>query len=151
MRPDFRLIAITGQDERLAPLNAEADGDGYRFVARLVDDWASGSNRFDQPGERLIAAVREGLLLGVCGLNHDPYTRQSGVGRLRHLYVCRSGRRSGIASALVRQLLEEARGIFTIVRLRTTPEAALFYDRLGFGRTEQENASHIWDLRTERP
>src|SRR5215475_4518978 len=126
MRLDFHLTAITGLDERLAPLSEEAGRDGLRFVARLVDDWAFGSNRFDQPGERLVAVVREGLVLGVCGLNRDPYTRPSGIGRLRHLYVRKSGRRSGIGSALVRYLLEGAQGSFVAVRLRTTPDAAMF-------------------------
>jgi len=99
----------------------------------------------------LVALIGEDLVLGVCGLNRDPYTRESGVGRLRHLYVRKSERRSGIASALVRDLLEQAGGSFAIVRLQTTSDAAMFYERLGFRKTEQENASHIWDLRTEPP
>ena len=82
MAPDFRLTAITGLDEGLAPLREEADRDGHRFVTRLVNDWASGVNRFDAPGEHLMAAVRNGLVLGVCGLNRDPYTAETGVGRL---------------------------------------------------------------------
>jgi GNAT superfamily N-acetyltransferase len=151
MGPNFHVTAITGRDERLAPLDEEARCEGHHFVARLVSDWASGSNRFDRPGECLVGAVADGMLIGVCGLNHDPYTKRSGVGRLRHLYVRKAGRRSGVGAMLVRHLLEQARGIFTIVRLRTTPDAALFYERLGFRRTEEENASHVCQFRTERP
>jgi hypothetical protein len=43
-------------------------------------------------------------------------------------------------------LLQEARGVFTIIRLQTTPDAALFYERVGFRRTDEENASHVWEL-----
>jgi GNAT superfamily N-acetyltransferase len=100
MGPGFQILPITGLDVRLAPLNEEADRDGFRFIERLIRDWASGSNRFDGPGERLIAAIRENRVIGICGLNCDPYTDESRVGRLRHLYVRRSDRRRGIGRRL---------------------------------------------------
>jgi GNAT superfamily N-acetyltransferase len=139
------ISPISGLDERLAPLRDEATRDGFGFVGRLVKDWSSGSNTFNRPGERLVGALRGDQLLGFCGLNRDPYSAQSAVGRLRHLYVSRSEREKGIGSALVRHLLEEARKAFKIVRLRTdTSEAARFYERLGFERTREKGASHIW-------
>jgi GNAT superfamily N-acetyltransferase len=141
--PGYHLTPIQGVDPGLARLNEEAIRDGYRFVARLANDWVSGSNRFDQPGEYLAGAIREGRLLGCCGLNRDPYTKDPGVGRLRHLYVMKSERNQGIGSALVRYLLEEARSAFVVVRLRTdTPEAARFYERVGFAGVREEHASH---------
>jgi len=91
--------------------------------------------------------VRQGELVGFCGLNRDPYTSQSGVGRLRHLYVCKRERQKGAGAALVRHLLEKARGTFRIVRLWTnTPEAALFYRRLGFAESQEQDATHLFTL-----
>ena len=37
-------------------LRAEASAEGYRFLDRLATDWASGTMRFDRPGEALLAA-----------------------------------------------------------------------------------------------
>jgi hypothetical protein len=58
-----------------------------RFVRRLADDWVSVANRFDRPGEALFVARLPGQVVGVRGLNVDPYTAEPGVGRVRHLYV----------------------------------------------------------------
>ncbi len=144
MRPDFHLTTITGLDQRVGPLREEAGREGLRFVARLIDDWASASSRFDQPGEFLVGAVADGRLLGICGLNRDPHTTQRDIGRLRHLYVSMVERRRGIGRALVRHLLARAGGTFVSIRLRTTPDAAPFYERLGFRKADEANASHIF-------
>jgi GNAT superfamily N-acetyltransferase len=147
MGPDYRFTPITGLDARLRPLEDEAARDGLRFVARLASDWASGSNTFSRPGEHLVGVVRGDGLIGFCGLNRDPYATQSDVGRLRHLYVSKRERQKGVGAALVRHLLEKARGTFRIVRLRTdTPQAALFYQRLGFARNQEQDASHTFTL-----
>jgi hypothetical protein len=37
-------------------LLAESEQAGLRFLRRLVDEWASGVNRFDRPGEALFGA-----------------------------------------------------------------------------------------------
>ena len=41
-----------------------SERDGWRFVRRLADVWAAGTNRFDRPGEALFAARVEGSILG---------------------------------------------------------------------------------------
>jgi hypothetical protein len=81
----------------LAPLVAESEQDGWRFVRRLAEEWADGTNRFDRPGEALLAAWMDGALIGVCGLNVDPYAGEPTIGRVRRLYVLRRlrGRGSG--------------------------------------------------------
>src|SRR5262245_24926432 len=80
---------------------AESEGARSRFVRRLADEWASGTNRFDRPGEVLFVAWADGRLIGACGLNVDPYTQAPGVGRVRHLYVLTDYRRSGVGRRLV--------------------------------------------------
>jgi hypothetical protein len=58
--------------------------DGYRHVKRLADDYSSGSNLFDQPGEALFAAFLQDKLAGVGGLNQDPYAEGHNVGRVEN-------------------------------------------------------------------
>jgi len=133
---------ILGPD--LAPLVAEADAAGYSFVRRLRDAWMSGENRFDRAGETLLAARVDRHLVGIGGLNIDPFVRTDRVGRLRHLYVAEHARRLGVGSALVGRLLAAATPHFAVVRLRTdSADAAAFYARLGFQPTDEPEATHI--------
>lgn len=138
---------MAGRAAMLGPeigiLVAEAEVDGHRFMQRLRDEWVSGANRFDRPGETLLAAYRDGRLAGIGGLNIDPYTQIAGVGRLRHLYVAKGARRRGVGAMLVRQILMAAEPHFSVVRLRTdSTDAAAFYTRLGFGHAEEDDATH---------
>jgi GNAT superfamily N-acetyltransferase len=129
-------------------LRTEASDEGFRFLDRLIRDWEVGANRFDQPGECLLAAWSEAKLVGVGVLNRDPYVEGSHIGRIRHLYVRRSARRSGVGSALLWGLLDKAGVAFDLVRVRTdTCEAAAFYLRQGFLPVTDEFTSHVKKLR----
>jgi GNAT superfamily N-acetyltransferase len=134
--------------DRLAELVTESEEAGFRFLRRLVDDWESGSNRFDQPGEALLAAVLGGRIVGVCGLNWDPYQSGRRVGRVRHLYVGVAFRRRGIGGRLVSEVVGEARHAFERVRLRTDSDAAAcFYEVIGFRRCDGEaQCTHTLEL-----
>jgi GNAT superfamily N-acetyltransferase len=134
--------------DRLADLVAESGAAGLRFLRRLVADWEGGLNRFDRAGEALFAALEGGRVIGVCGLNADPYAPGSGAGRLRHLYVHSSFRRQGIGRRLVGAVVASARGWFRVLRLRTNSEgAARFYERLGFRAcTGVPDCTHLLDL-----
>ncbi len=132
----------------LADLVAESEQAGFRFVRKLVNEWASGANRFAAPGEALFAARVNCRLVGVGGLNVDPYAREPGVGRVRHLYVLAAYRRKGIGRSLVEAIVTAARGSFGRLRLRTdTVEAAQFYEALGFQPCPNHaDCSHIIEL-----
>jgi len=119
--------------------------EGHALVRRLRDDWRTGTNRFDRPGEALFEVREGGRLLGVCGLNRDPYTTDPVIGRLRHLYVAPAARRRGTGRALVEAALDHAASHFRVVRLRTrSPEADLFYRALGFAsETMDPHATHL--------
>jgi GNAT superfamily N-acetyltransferase len=144
MTPAFHIAPVMALHPDIGALQSEAAAEGFRFVEKLIEDWMSAANRFDRPGELFLGGFRDGRLAGVCGLNHDPYTDRDGVGRLRHLYVRQDARRNGIASALVRLILDEAKGTFQVVRLRTdTPETAEFYTQLGFTSVNDATASHM--------
>lgn len=118
--------------------------EGFAFVARLREGWTAGDNRFDETGEALFEARADGDLVGICGLNRDPYGSDSELGRVRHLYVHPAWRARGVGRNLVTAVLTAARGHFRRVRLRTeTEDASRFYDSLGFTRVENEpDATH---------
>jgi GNAT superfamily N-acetyltransferase len=143
-----RIVPLLDLPSGIEELRTEAAGEGFRFVDKLVTEWRSGVNIFTRPGEVMLGAFQAVKLVAVGGLNRDPYADQDGIGRLRHLYVSKSGRRSGVGSVLVRQLLDRAANVFHLVRLRTeTPDAADFYVRFGFHPVQDEVATHVWPLR----
>jgi GNAT superfamily N-acetyltransferase len=148
----------------LAPLVEDSEAQRVRFVRRLVDEWTSGVNRFDLPGEELFVAwsgARPGdaaersagavdhprRVIGVGGLNIDPYVTARGVGRVRHVYVLTSDRRSGVGAQLVKAIVDAAHGRFEVLRLRTgNPAAAHLYERLGFERVDLPECTHTMAL-----
>ena len=111
----------------------ESSFQGFRFVERLIRDYRSGLNCFDTSGEMLLTASLEGVVIGVGGLNRDPYFNDLKVGRLRHLYVGSVWRRCGVGRLLVEQLIHEASQHYHLLALRTDTLAAdKFYQKLGF-------------------
>lgn len=134
-----------GGDEIL-PLIEESRAEGFDFLQRLKDEYASGANRFDKPGEAIFG-VRDaqGRLVAVGGLNRDPFQDDPNVGRLRRVYVRPSWRRRGLAARLVATVLEAARAHFNRVQLRSTEEAMEFYRVMGFGRVQHlPQVTHVY-------
>lgn len=119
--------------------------EGFRMIDRLVDDFRDGRNRFDQPDECLLGVFdASGNLLGIGGLNQDPYSLGLPVGRLRRFYILPACRRQGIGRRLANALLLEAKQPFLTVVLRTyTTQGAQFYESLGFTRYDTSTSSHI--------
>jgi GNAT superfamily N-acetyltransferase len=129
----------------LAELAADAEADGWRMVSRLMAEWADGSNRFAARGERAYVAVADnGRPVAVGGLNIDPFANDPAVGRIRRLYVARTQRRRGVASALMKKLAADAADYFRILHLRThNPQASAFYEAIGFTRVDGDaNCTH---------
>ncbi len=131
----------------MSDLLQESESEGFGFIRRLVDDYASGVNRFDDPAEALYGAYYP-RLVGTCGLNRDPYLSDPNVGRVRHVYVLPSYRRAGVGRSLVATLIADAQSHFRLLVLRTTnPEADRFYRALGFSAEPRfEQATHYLDL-----
>jgi len=127
--------------EELIPASVK---EGFSPMRWLKEQWDTGTNRFSEPGEALCIARLGGRLVGVCGLNRDPFTRDSGTGRLRRLYVLPELRRKGIGRVLVLRVLEDAQGHFDRVELRTLDDqSAEFFEALGFARLDGvEGATH---------
>jgi GNAT superfamily N-acetyltransferase len=148
----LHIVPLTALRPDVNGLRAEALGDSFQFIEKLITDWESGFNKFDQPGECLLGAFSGADLVGVGGLNRDPYVRGGTTGRIRHLYVRRSIRGQGVGSALLRRLLDEANATFDLVRLRTDRrEAAAFYLGHGFFPVTDAYASHAKVIRETLP
>jgi GNAT superfamily N-acetyltransferase len=114
-------------------------------VTRLVRDWRDGTNRFERPGENFFVASDDGPIIGVCGVNVDPYTSNYGTGRLRHLYMHPEYRRRGIGAALVNECRHASSTHFVRLRLRTTnPAAASLYLSMAFVEVDEPDATHAW-------
>lgn len=140
----FSITQLRTLPPPLLDLAREASTLGFNFLGRLIDEWSTGCNRFDKPGERLLVAADNGSIVGIGGLNVDPYEPTGDTARLRRLYVANDFRRRGIGEALVGALLAGASPRFRVVRLWTDTEAAAtFYTRLGFNAVDDENAIHV--------
>jgi GNAT superfamily N-acetyltransferase len=141
---DLSVRAVSFPCAGFEPLRREAELEGFRFFERLVSDWESGRNRFEEPGECFVGGYVGGHLVAVGGLNRDPFIDPHRIGRLRHLFVSRRYRRQGVGSAIVDHLLRQARSHFAELHLRTeSTHAASFYVRLGFRAVIHPTASHI--------
>ncbi len=141
------IIRIKELDlDALKELRVESLREGYKFVERLCAEWVSGANRFSAPGEALFLAVSGGQMVGVCGLNRDPYTRDPDIGRVRRLYVARAHRRGGVGRALLEAVVDSARDRFKRLRVRTDA-GGKFFEALGFRRISSEaETTHVLEL-----
>ncbi|MFS0615632.1 GNAT family N-acetyltransferase [Lederbergia ruris] len=123
--------------------------EGYKFIERLVNEYKTGSNKFDKKGESLYVAKIGSEVIGIGGLNIDPYLSLPDVGRVRHLYVLRKNRGTGVEKKLLITITDEARKHFRTLRLSTTnnPVADNLYIKCGFSKVEGvHKASHILEL-----
>lgn len=122
-------------------LMAEAHAEGYRHVARLADEWAAGTTRFEREGEALMAACLAGELAGIGGLTVDP--AQPGALRMRRFYVRRSFRRRGIGRKLAESLFARARALGRPVTVNAGAGSELFWQSLGFVADPRDGHTHV--------
>ncbi|QIK69920.1 GNAT family N-acetyltransferase [Erysipelothrix sp. HDW6C] len=125
-------------------LVSHSKDEGFNHLQKLVDDYKSGANRFDKPGECLMVALSHNHIVGVCGINRDPF--QDRMGRLRRLYVAPQYRNLGIARNIVTLILNFSVTHYQMVNLKISNinEAGVdaFYKSLGFVRVDSETATH---------
>ena len=145
----LRIAAIHALPAEIALLAQAARAEGFRFIDRLLGEFASGDNRFDQAGEVLLAVWRDGVLLAVGGVNADPFAAEGRTGRLRRCYVHPDHRAQGVGRELVQALEAHAASHFDSLRLFTdTRAAARFYRQLGYQPIAGDaHASHGKHLR----
>jgi GNAT superfamily N-acetyltransferase len=142
------LRPVTPEREGYVPLLRESLSQGHAMLRRLRENWEHGTNRFSRPGEVLRGAFDGSALVGICGRNIDPYADDPRAGRVRHLYVTRTGRGRGIGRLLVESIARDAGPFFTHLDTRAPREAFGFYESLGFVRIGNDpNVTHRLFLR----
>lgn len=133
------IVPITALPAAFPKLIESAEAEGFQALTTLARNFESGTNRFDRPGEVLLTLWDREELLGVGGLNRDPYFPSCLVGRLRHLYVLPSLRSQGLGRSLVEALEARARGVFFMLQLFTqASRAGAFYEALGYQPVQGE-------------
>ena len=143
MSNQIDIVPVSPPLDGLKALARDARSEGFVFIDRLIEEWATGANRFDKDGETILGVYASQNLVAIGGLNIDPFAADQNYGRLRHVYVSPVFRRAKIGRSLVRALVRHAAHTFDGVRLRTdTADAAQFYVRLGFQPLTHQFATH---------
>ncbi len=132
---------------RFALLLKKSRGEGLNLILRMTENWENESNRFNKPGEAFYGVEHEGRFLAVGGRSLDPYINDPAILRVRHVYVLPEWRRLGLASALMKKVLDIPRGPFKKFTLRTlNPAARKFYERLGFSYVGEGDVTHELEI-----
>ncbi|MCG8707798.1 GNAT family N-acetyltransferase [Brenneria sp. 4F2] len=129
---DIHFTNITPESPGFAELKAQSMAEEFNMLRRLEENWLSGQNRFDKLGEKLIGAFADGSIVGVCGINIDPYTPAANTGRLRHLYVDNGWRKRRVGSGLLSEIIKNSDRWFNFINTNAPPSAFTFYERAGF-------------------
>lgn len=130
--PPLLIATTTPDDAGFLALRSESLAQHFNMLRRLAENWQSGENRFNAPGEKLLGAFRGGELVGVCGLNVDAYSQQPRAGRIRHLYIGERYRRQGIGQQLLVAAIAHSGTWFDFLNTHAPSSAWPFYESLGF-------------------
>ncbi len=112
-------------------------------MALLIDEWESGDERFDGPGDALFGAFDGDALVGIGGvtIEHD-----ADAMRMRRFYVLRDWRKRGVGRALAQLMM--ARGLehadFLTCNARATPAAEKFWEAMGFAPVNAPGWTHTF-------
>ncbi|WP_243522499.1 GNAT family N-acetyltransferase [Bacillus pseudomycoides] len=119
-----------------------SEKEGYNFLIKLVNEYRNKTNTFNKNGEYLYGVFQGEVLIGIGGINQDPYTKAKAIGRLRRFYISKECRRKGIGNLLLKRILSDAKEHFQIVVLYTdTKQASQFYISNGFMKSERYQGS----------
>lgn len=126
----------------------ESKDEGFNFLLKLINEYKNEINTFNKTVECLYGIFQGENLIGIGGLNVDPYTENNKIGRLRRFYISKDYRRTGLGNLLLNRLLSHAEKNFQIVVLHTdTKQGNAFYLANGFVRGNMyKGSSHYKTL-----
>ncbi|MDY1037485.1 GNAT family N-acetyltransferase [Lelliottia sp. CFBP8978] len=130
---------VTPDEPGYIALKAESIALNFNMLRRLEENWLRGENRFNAPGEKLLGAFLNGKLVGVCGLNRDPFSQQPRAGRIRHLYISEKYRGQGIGKQLLSVVTADASVWFDFLNTHAPQTACGFYRHAGFTLVADES------------
>lgn len=153
MVSDSDIVAvrrIVELPDRFDQFVIEAAAEGFNNMSVLQEEWRSGSNRFERPGEILALATVGNQMAGIGGITQDFV--DSGWLRMRRFYVRPDYRRRGVGRKLALFVLEYARAFDRQIALYAGgPEAEAFWPTLGFCLIEREHTTHVFQGDAHRP
>lgn len=126
----------------------ESKDEGFYFLIKLISEYENKINTFNKTGECLYGIFHGEKLIGIGGLNEDPYIINNKIGRVRRFYIAKEYRRKGLGRLLLVRIISDAKKYFNIVVLNTdTVQGDKFYTSIGFVKgTKYMGASHYLDL-----
>ena len=144
--PDADVVvaaATSSLPEDLAALSEEATAAGIINVARLVERWRDGSERYDAPGESMLLARVSDVVVGVGGIAWCPDV--AGALRVRRFYVSDSYRRRGIARMLATPLVDSGFEHTEAITCNAMASAAAapFWESMGFESVDINGITHL--------
>jgi GNAT superfamily N-acetyltransferase len=107
----------------------------------LVAEWASGTTRFDRPGEMLLAAHIGDALAGIGGLTYEP--KLPDAYRMRRFFVSAEHRRAGVGRCLAAALLADIRRNGRVVTANAGAGSEPFWEALGFLPDRRNGWTHM--------
>ena len=116
-------------------LSKQAQKEGFDLIDRLIEEYDSGKNQFNQPGEFLLFVYDDEKLIACGGLNQQWNENQidSRIGRVRRFYVLPKYRKQGVGKQLLQHLEKNARPNFSALCLSVdNKSAAHFYQKLNY-------------------
>ncbi|KPU56114.1 GNAT family N-acetyltransferase [Bacillus wiedmannii] len=122
----------------------ESKEEGFNFLIKLISEYENKINIFNKTGECLYGIFQGEKLIGIGGLNEDPYTENNKIGRLRRFYISKNYRRKGLGNLILNRLLLHAEKYFKVVVLHTdSKQGDVFYNANGFVKGEvYKGSSH---------
>ncbi|HGH7182063.1 GNAT family N-acetyltransferase [Bacillus cereus] len=128
----------------------ESKDEGFNFLLKLINEYENEINTFNKTVECLYGIFQGEKLIGIGGLNVDPYTENNKIGRLRRFYISKDYRRTGLGNLLLNRLLSHAEKYFQIVVLHTdTKQGNAFYLANGFVRGNMYKGSSHYKILQE--
>ena len=137
---------INLDENEIGEILTESESFGYHYLTKMIDQWKTGQNRFSKSKEQLILYKDGERVVGIGGINEEPYIKESSYGRLRDVYVLKEYRRKRVASQIVEHLIEFGRKHYKAITLRVpdNAEASPFYESMGFLATQEiETVTHM--------